>query len=289
MKKLILAISLLATAAVYSQQAPAKLTFGTGQVLAITMEVKTSISQQFAGQSIDLKVDASAWHNYNVINSTPDSSRLHHEVKRATFNFEGLGQKVPFDSDNQKDIDGPFGKPVKEAMSKTYDMVIDPTGKVLMTQPEKIELAEMDERVKIVAAMLKDVFDVVYPPQKGGSSFFKILPEKAAGKGTTWTDTYENESGKFSNEYSLREFTDSTIVIDMKGMSTTMSKVQIMGMEMTTSLSNTTTGIIILDKATGIVREKTMTTESNGTNEGMGGSTPITSKTTIVTKVVAGK
>jgi hypothetical protein len=289
MKKLLLAISLLTTAVVQSQEAPAKLRFETGQVLSINMDVKTSIAQQFAGQSIDLKVDASALHNYKVTNSTDDNSSLYHEVKRATFNFEGLGQKVPFDSDNQKDLDGPFGKPVKEVMSKTYDMVIDPTGKVLMTQPEKIELTEMDERVKIVAAMLKDLFDVVYPPQKGSNSFFKVLPEKGAAKGTTWTETYENESGKFSNEYTLREFTDSTIVVDMTGMSTTMSKVQIMGMEMTTSLNNTTTGIIILDKATGIVREKTMTTESNGTNEGMGGSTPITSKTTIVTKVSAGK
>jgi hypothetical protein len=285
MKKLILAISLLATAAVQSQEAPVKLKFETGQVFSINMDVKTSISQQFAGQSIDLKVDAAALHNYKVTNSTNESSSLHHEVKRATFNFEGLGQKVPFDSDNQKDLDGPFGKPVKEVMSKTYDMVIDPTGKVLMTQPEKIELTEMDERVKIVAAMLKDLFDVVYPPQKGSNSFFKVLPETGATKGATWSETYENESGKFSNQYMLREFTDSTIVVDMTGMSTTMSKVQIMGMEMTTSLNNTTTGVIILDKGTGIVREKTMTTESNGTNEGMGGSTPITSKTTIVTKV----
>lgn len=289
MKKLIFFISLLAAMTGNSQNAPAALKLETGQVLTINMDVKTSISQQFAGQSIDLKIDAAATHNYKVTSSTVDNSSLRHEVKRATFNFEGLGQKVPFDSDNPKDLDGPFGKPVKEAMSKTYDMVIDPTGKVLTVQPEKIELAEMDERVKLVATMLKDVFDVVYPPQKGSNSFFKVLPDNGAAKGTTWTETYENESGKFSNEYALREFTDSTIVVDMTGKSNTVSKVQIMGMEMTTSLNNTTTGTIILDKATGIVREKTMTTESNGTNEGMGGSTPITSKTTIVTKVTSGR
>jgi len=79
------------------------------------------------------------------------------------------------------------------------------------------------------------------------------------------------------------------MVVDVAGKSNTVSKVQLMGMEVTTSLNNTLTGTIILDKATGIIREKTMTTESNGTNEGMGGSTPITSKTVIVTKVSVGK
>lgn len=285
MKRVCLSLALFVAIIGQSQDAPQKLKFENGQVLAVTMDVKSNISQQFAGQSIDLKIDASALHTYKVTNTTNDNTNLYHEVKRAAFHFEGLGQKVPFDSDNPKDLDGPFGKPVKEALTKTYDMMIDSWGKVMLVQPEKIELTEMDERVKLVASMLKDLFDVVYPPQKGSNSFFKVLPETGATKGTAWTESYENESGKFNNQYTLREFTDSTIVVDVTGKSNTISKIQLMGMEMTTSLNNTLTGTIILDKVTGIVREKTMTTESNGTNEGMGGSTPITSKTVIVTRL----
>jgi hypothetical protein len=42
---------------------------------------------------------------------------------------------------------------------------------------------------------------------------------------------------------------------------------------------------IILDKITGLIKEKTTTIESNGNTEAMGGNTPVTSKTTIVIQV----
>jgi hypothetical protein len=42
---------------------------------------------------------------------------------------------------------------------------------------------------------------------------------------------------------------------------------------------------IILDGVTGLIREKTITIESNGNTEAMGGSVPVSSKTTILIKV----
>ena len=50
-------------------------------------------------------------------------------------------------------------------------------------------------------------------------------------------------------------------------------------------MNNKTTGKIILDKATGIIRQKTSTTDSNGSTEAMGGTLPVTSKTTTVITV----
>ena len=99
------------------------------------------------------------------------------------------------------------------------------------------------------------------------------------GKGDTWKESYQTEAGRFDNEYTLSEITDSTIIIDMAGTSVTTSKMEIMtGMEITTTLNNKISGKIILDKASGIIRQRSTTTESNGTTEGMGGATPITSK-----------
>jgi hypothetical protein len=58
-----------------------------------------------------------------------------------------------------------------------------------------------------------------------------------------------------------------------------------MGNESTTIMNNKTTGKIILDKLTGIIREKTSTIESNGSTVVMGNTVPVTSKTTILIKV----
>ena len=62
-----------------------------------------------------------------------------------------------------------------------------------------------------------------------------------------------------------------------------------MGMETTTNFNNKTTGKIIVDKATNIIREKNSVTDSKGTTEAMGNSIPVTSKTTISIKVIPSK
>jgi hypothetical protein len=57
-------------------------------------------------------------------------------------------------------------------------------------------------------------------------------------------------------------------------------------MQTTTTMNNKTTGQIILDKATGIIRQKKSTTESSGTTEAMGGTLPVTSTVTTVINVI---
>ena len=270
----------------HAQKVAGKIQFQQGQNVELAMDIKTTISQEAMGQAIDFNVDGTAIHNYRVTNATPDNTTLRHEAKRIKFNFEGMGQKRPFDSDNEKDLKGPLGKPIEETLKQTFDMVIDPTGKVLMVQPETVKEAEMDERMKLVTSMLKDILDIVQPPKKGAASFFKVLPDNEIAKGDTWNETFENAAGKYNNIYTLNDVTDSTIVVDLNGTSTTSSKMEIMaGMEIITNLNNKTTGKIIIDKATGIVRQKSMKTESNGTTQAMGNETPITSRTEVVINV----
>ena len=48
-------------------------------------------------------------------------------------------------------------------------------------------------------------------------------------------------------------------------------------------------GKIILDRATGIIKEKTISTESNGNTEAPFGTLPVTSKTTTVITVKPAK
>jgi hypothetical protein len=249
------------------------------------MQLKTTISQQAMGQAIDFDLDGSTNHSYTVTNATDDNNTLHHQVRQIAFNFDGMGQKRSFDSNNEKDMNGQFGKPIKEMLGKTFDMIVDPTGKVLMVKPEKIDTTKMDDRMAIITNMLKDVLNVIQPPQKGNASFFKVLPENEVGKGDSWAETFQNASGKFNTTYTLSNITDSTLVINLSGTSVTVTKAEMMGNETVTTMNNKTTGTIIVDKATGIIREKKYTTESNGSTEVMGGTLPVTSKTTIVITV----
>lgn len=276
---------LITSTATFSQPVSGKIKLEQGQILDITMQVKTSVVQQAGDQSIDFNVDATGNHSYKITNSTEDNSTLHHQLQRIRFSFEGMGPKRSFDSNEQKDMNGPFGKPMKEMLEKTYEIIVDSNGKTLMTLPEKIQFAEMDNQMAIISSLLKDVMELVQPPPKGKASFFKVLPDTATGKGGTWTESHENENGKFNAAYALSDITDSTIIIDFAASSVTITKAVMMGTETTTTMNNKSTGKIILDKITGIIREKTMNTESTGITESAFGNLPVTSKTTTTITV----
>ena len=286
MKKIICSLLSLSCFAIsYSQKVSSNLKFSQGQNLQIVMETKTTVSQEAMGQAIDFNVNGSVTHLYTVTNSTEDNNTLNHKTKRISFTFDGMGQKRNFDSDNPKDMSGQFGKPIKDILDKNYNMIIDPNGKVMMAIPEKFEASPDQDRLMMIASMLKDVLGSVQPPKKGDASLFKVLPENGASKGDSWKETINDESGKSITTYTLSDITDSTLVIDFTGNSATITKAEIMGMETTTNLNNATTGKIIVDKATNIIREKNSVTDSKGTTEAMGGTVPVTSKTTINIKV----
>ena len=287
MKKNLLFIIVLCLAAKLNGQAVNRnILFRQGQTLRLTMDLSTTISQQAGGQAIDFNVTGTAIHSYKVTNTTSDNSTLHHDVNRIMFKFEGMGSKS-FDSDIPKDMEGPLGSPVQELLKKKYDMIVDPPGKVLLVQPPTIEATQLDDRMKLVASLLKEVLDVSQPPAIGSNSIFKVLPDRSINLGETWGETHESPEGKFSNNYSLAEITDSLLIIYVAGTSVTYSKLEIMpGMEVTITLNSKTTGKIFIDKYTNLPIERILNTESNGTMQGMGGETPIISRRRVTIKLL---
>lgn len=249
------------------------------------MDVRTSVAQQVGGNAIDFSANAFAIHSYDVINAATDSIILHHQIQKIAFTFEGMGQKRSFDSDSTKDMADQFGEPVKNILTKEFDITIDTSGKVITVKGDRSAPPKTDDRLNIILNMLKDISDVAYPPQKGASSFFSILPPGETAIGESWTDSLTNEQGHFKTTYTLSAITDSLIIVDLTTNASTVSKAMMMGRETTTTMNSAGAGTIILDKITGIVREKKIITESNGTTEAMGGTVPVTAKTTIIIHV----
>src|SRR6187431_2056314 len=122
-----------------------RIEFTRGQALNIRLEVKASVAQQSAGQAIDFTADAVALHGYKVINQAKGQNTLHHATKKIAFNFDGMGQKRSFDSDNKNDMEGPFGEPVKGMLGSSFEMTLDETGNVVMTSSGKKEAPSADD------------------------------------------------------------------------------------------------------------------------------------------------
>jgi len=284
-KSFITALCCLLSASLVAQKVSSAPRFGMGQVFEITLELSTTISQQAMGQSIDFTVNATGDHSYRVTNSTDDNSTLNHSMQRVQFIFDGMGQKRKFDSNEEKDMNGQFGKPLKELLEKKYDMVVDPAGKTLMTLPDKIELTGGDSRMAIIRNMMKEVYNLVQPPPKGGPSFFQVLPETETGIGEAWSVNYTQGQDRHNAAFSITDINDSTIIVDFATTAVTVSKAEMMGNETITTMNSKSKGKIILDRATGIIREKTEETESNGQTESSFGTLPVTARTKSTIRV----
>ncbi len=272
-----------------AQTVDGKITLQQGQILAISLETKTTISQQAMGQAIDFNVDAACRHQYQVTNTTEDNHSLRHSTRQLSFRFDGMGQKMNFDSENPKDLNGQMGKPVKELLEKKYDMIIDPYGKVLLCMPDSFATSATDNRMAVIGGMMKEVLDVIQPPKKGKGSFFRVVPPKEGGvkTGESWTESGSTLTEKYETTYVISSVTDSTVIVDFTGNSSSVTTAEMMGNTSTTTMTHKSTGKIILDKATMLIREKTTTTESAGTTASFMGDIPLTSKSTSVIRVKA--
>ncbi|MGZ8556758.1 MAG: DUF6263 family protein [Chitinophagaceae bacterium] len=266
---------------IYGQSVSGKLSFVQGKMINIDIKIKSTVTQQAMGNAIDFVADGYTLHRYKISATTGDNTTLYHDAYKIAFNFEGMSQKRTFNSDNETDMAGQFGDPVKKILDKKFEMTIDPFGTVKTVRPEKMEPVIADERLTIVLNMLKDITDVVYPPQKGDASFFKVLPAKETAIGESWTDSLQDETGKFKTNYNLSSITDSTIIVDFNGTAVTVSNAMMMGRETITTLNSISSGRIIVDKTSGIIKEKKINTESHGNTEAMGGTMPVSAKTTI--------
>jgi hypothetical protein len=262
-----------------SQKVSGKLTFQQGQQFSVSTSLVINSSVEAMGQSIPIKVNGSINDLYLVTNTTDDNTTLHHENKRIVLNMEQMGQQVAFDTDNEKDKKKAEAKPIMDLKEEKFDMVIDPSGKVLLVKKNG-ESASAPE-IPGVSEVLK----AAKAPQQGRASFFMILPGDEVSVGNTWSDSTSNENGSTANDYELAEITDSTIVVNVKARASNNSKGEAMGMQTETMIVTKGVGKIILDKKTGIMRRKTLESTSNGTVSVAGQELPLNSTSTLTIEV----
>lgn len=267
------------------QKVAGRLRLVEGTTIPVRIELKNTVTQQAADQVIQFSVSGVADHSYQVIKNTPDNATLRHSIQHISFNFEGMGQRKSYDSDNPNDINEQFGPSMSDILNRTYEMVIDTNGKTLLANPGSIQLQKPTEKFATIATLIRDMTAIVYPPRKEANSFFRVLPSHEVGVGDTWVMTTDTENEQSSTTYTLAAITDSTIIVNYRTTASFTSNDEIMNMPATTKLNSTAIGNITLDKTTKLIREKTASIESRGNTQAMSTTMPINTHTIITITV----
>ncbi|MFM7672349.1 MAG: DUF6263 family protein [Bacteroidota bacterium] len=267
-----------------AQKVATKLAFQPGQVLTVTTKSSMSNLVSAMGQEIELKTESTVDQTYRVTNTTDESHSLSQEIKRIRMTSEGMGNNIEFDSDSEKDMKGQFGPTVKELMGKKMNLVIDGTGTTLASLNEGPSNKANPAAANMLAQFIGGVSELTEAPKQGEASFFKVLPNGEVGVGDGWTNTIDRNGVKTEEAFAVADINENTITLNYKSSSANSRVQENMGMEVTISLKNKTEGKIIVDRKTGIVKEKALNTTSTGTVATGMGEFPINaSSTTLVT------
>jgi hypothetical protein len=273
MKKLLLAASIAIAITGFSQKINNKLVFQKGQKLEMTIQINSTVSSAL-GES---KVDATVVRIFDVIDASNAGATIEHKIKRVKMNFDSPMGKDAFDSENEQDMKSEGGKQIEKSLKDKYTMTLDPTGKItdVKKDDDNPNTAEKDAGANMIANALSQVAEGMKLPETGDKTDFKILPEREISKGESWTDSSENRK----TVYTLADLTENDIIITFTEDATVNRKQEAGGMEIKVNSKEKTTGRLTLDRKTELLKEKSSTTDSEGTMEVMGQTAPLNTKT----------
>lgn len=265
-----------------AQKVAGKLVFQPGQVLAVNMKSSTTNLVSAMGQELEMKTEVIADHQFKVTNTTDENHTLSHEINRVRFNSEGMGNTLNFDSQSENDLNGQMGAPVKDLLIKKYNLVIDASGNTLMAMNEGESAGKSNAQAGMLAQFINGLNDLIQAPKQGEASFFKVLPATEVGVGDAWTNTIDRNGTKIEEAYSIAEINENFITLNYLSNSNSTTVQENMGMEVTITMKNKSEGKIKVDRKSGILKEKTITTTATGTVASGYGDFPINATTNSV-------
>lgn len=286
MKKIFLLAALAMTMTGFAQKVTNKLSFQKGQKFEVTTVTDKNSTMEFMGQPMESKINATFTEVLDVADGSTSGATLEHKVKRLQFDMTSPMQSESFDSEKDADRKGDMGKMLEKGLKNKYTMTVDATGKITAVKADddnpngkKTEGADMGDLISMQLGANLGL------PKVGAASSFKILPEREVGVGDTWTDTSSAEGSKTKTVYTVKSITDAEIILDFTQDVNVNTTREIMGTEATVKSNAKSTGTITLDRASGLLKQRTATVEEEGSMEAQGQSMGMKGKTTITTTV----
>ena len=279
MKKIILLAFGFASLSVTAQTITRNAALVKGQQLEQINEVKMNITQEMAGQSMDVKVQSTITHLIDIKNDSAGIFTVSNTLKKVLMNMDMMGQQMNFDSDKKEDLDGQLGQAYKESLDKPQEYLVNKEG-VITAVKSIIETKEG-------GGMMDNMLGGVLETEQAGGSFHSVanIPVKGVKKGESWTDSLGDGKSKTYTTFTLQDIKGNQGLISSISSLVIDREIEQQGMKMQMDMKGTTTGEYSFEVNTGIITAKKSTTKASGNIEVMGQPVPIGMETTIITTV----
>ena len=271
-------LALVATGLIYAQGGKPvltnKISLITGQKIIVenVVSIESSLSP-----GMDVSNNTTSENMLEVKSGTDKNYTVSSTLTKMKVNMTMMGQATTYDSEKKEDQNTDIGKAFADKLNKPTNIIIENnTGTAI--SPEKKETPKKD------AAKGADPMQGLFQALGSGGSdeslvegAFELIPQ---GKniGDSWSDSTVDAKTKLTHSYTLKSITGKEAVIQLNMVLDAVNNIELQGMQMDFSSTTKTTGEILVNIETGLVRKKTTQADISGTIQLMGQSVPITGK-----------
>lgn len=286
MRTQLLILTMFFSLASFAQGISNKITFKPGQKFEVIVNTNRSAEQELMGRSMESSMSMTMTSAYTVENIEAGQTTLASAMKRMKMDMSMMGREEKFDSDDPQDMKGEMGKMMAPAMQTKQVITLDENGVITAARTVDANGKQPKKDANMgMLGMLTGGMEAANAPVAGNNSMFKILPAKSVNKGDSWTDEEKLEGGIRKVVYTLSNVTDAELMIDFDETMNMDMKQDIMGQSASVIVKAKSNGKIVLDKATGLMKQKTFVTTSQEDISAGGMSIPSKSKTTTTITV----
>lgn len=253
----------------------ARILLATGQKIVIESNVTSETS---LGMGMEFSLSSTIENSLEVKNNSARQSTISNTLTKIKMNIDGMGQAINYDSEKTDGATPEITKTFEDKLNKPTDIIIDnATGKLIAGEKKEkkpgLDNEETDNPMQGMLAMFTENSDddVV-------AGAFELIP---VGKsvGNSWIDSTMTKDMKSIRIYTLKSVTDNEAVIQLDAVMTSKNKLDIQGMELEFDMATKSTGDIVTDINSGLVKKRTTQSEITGSFQLMGQDMPISGKT----------
>ncbi|MBL0357027.1 MAG: hypothetical protein IPP72_09130 [Chitinophagaceae bacterium] len=247
-----------------------------GQKLQIDNSVKTVSTMEVMGQSMEINADVLTTHQLEVKDKKEKSYIISSTITKMNLNSSAMGQTMNYDSDKKEDNDSEMGKMMKDQINVPKEVELSDVGKVINIKKDSAKAAPaLDNPIMGMISNMGGGQD----ESTGINQTFQVLtPGTKAGD--TWNDSTVADGVKTYITYTVKGIEGNDATITLSGNQVINKTIDNQGMEANVVLESKLSGEILVDKSTGIVKQRTLILDGTGSADAMGQSIPVTTKVT---------
>ena len=259
-----------------------------GKQYTVTTITKSNMTQEAMGQTMEIPIDATNKATLTIKAASDKGYESTYITDRVQFAANMMGQDMNYDSDKKDDKDGPMGKTMNKLVGKETSFVVNGAGNIIKETIVKQTQEKSDEEGP---DMMTGMMGIGMSEASTCPVFNLFVNNTELKIGDSFVDssTVNDKDGstKTSTTYILKEIKNGKSIFTLNGQVAISKKMEMQGMEMTTTTASKSTGDMIVDVATGLLVSKSIVTETTGNVDVQGMSIPITGKTTTTITVSA--